>query len=313
MRLVLAHEPGNAAYRRVLAYSLSSLGILMDIDQSGRSKGAEHYHKLAIDICEELVKEFPRDDRYRHDLMRDLNNLGTLFQSLGRYADSVRPLVRAQQLARESEAEFPNIPGNKGSLARVCSNLGIAFKETGRLQQAEEAHREALLIMHKLVDCQNGIPGYHSNIGAYSNNLANVVWEQGKLFEARRLLEEAIHHQRTALKMNPREPTYHRFLNNHFNSLTHVLEKIGDIVAAKNVVEDWSSMLLVRGSSSGTPEDEGGSRRGLDEVGPGSGNQRRSSASQYPTCPPAREEGCRTGTRIGLLLEHLGRGALPRR
>ena len=181
----MANQPENATYRRFLIKSLNNLAGLIRVDQSGRTDEAQRYLKQAVEICDTLVRDFPRDAIYRESLMACSEQLRAPASKAWRSMPILNTFFsRARPLAQQLEAEFPNMPRMKAGLAQVNSNLGIAYEQTGRFQEAEHAYREALLKRRELLASQPGLPDYHYALGSSLSNLANLLQEQGKLTEA---------------------------------------------------------------------------------------------------------------------------------
>jgi tetratricopeptide (TPR) repeat protein len=82
-----------------------------------------------------------------------LNNLATLYEGLGRYAEA-EPLLRKALVVVEKQAEslsssVSNELNAQANLARTLKNLGSVLAETGRKSQAEPLYRRALEIRER--------------------------------------------------------------------------------------------------------------------------------------------------------------------
>src|SRR5262249_46682830 len=64
----------------------------------GDHTAADQHHRLGIEMCRELIKEFPEDLRYQTDLAHQLNAAGLHHKNVGKIGPAVEAMTECRQL-----------------------------------------------------------------------------------------------------------------------------------------------------------------------------------------------------------------------
>jgi tetratricopeptide (TPR) repeat protein len=114
------------------------------------------------------------------DTAASLNNLASLYQLQGRYAEA-EPLYERALLIREQQlgAEHPDTAASRNNLASL-------YRQQGRYTEAEPLYKRALLIREQQLGAE------HPDTAASRNNLAGLYESQGRYAEAEPLYKRAL-------------------------------------------------------------------------------------------------------------------------
>jgi tetratricopeptide (TPR) repeat protein len=218
------------AYRQDLARSHTNLGLLLQ--NTGRLKEAEGEYRRALDLFQQLARDFPAVPEYRQELAASHNSLGLLLQNTGRLQEAEGEYRRALDLFQQLADDFPAVPAYRQELAVSHNSLGVLLADTGRGQEAEGEYRQALGLQQQLAHDFPAVPDYHNGLAGTLVNLALLAQRRQDWAGARRLLEEAVPYHQAALKANPRHPLYRTFFRNNTRTLAETLLHLGDHAAA---------------------------------------------------------------------------------
>jgi tetratricopeptide (TPR) repeat protein len=128
------------------------------------------------------------------------NNLASVYQDLGKYADAEVIFKRA--LTIKEKALGPNHP----DVATNLDNLAVLYSDQGRYADAEPLSKRALAIREKALGPN------HPQVATHLNNLANLYREQGRYADAEPLYKRALAIDEKAL--GPNHPNVATSLNN---------------------------------------------------------------------------------------------------
>jgi eukaryotic-like serine/threonine-protein kinase len=103
------------------------------------------------------------------DLAATLNNLGNLYNTMGRLEDAAR--VHERSLAIKEKVNGPD----HYFLSQSLSNLANVYMAMKRYDQAEPMHRRALAIKRRALEPN------HPEIGVSEHNLGDLAWHRGDL------------------------------------------------------------------------------------------------------------------------------------
>ncbi len=159
--LVIAHEARWAQH--------------LDAGEAAYQRGD---YEEAVGQTEAALKE--TEDFGEHDplLATTLNNLATLYESLGRHGKA-EPLYK-RSLAIAEKALGPEPP----DLAAILNNLAGLYQAQGRIGEAEPLFKRALAIWEQALRPE------HPYVDIALNNLAALYRAQGRNEDAERLLRE---------------------------------------------------------------------------------------------------------------------------
>jgi len=95
-----------------------------------------------IKLRERLAEENPKD--YDRLFALVLNNLGSMYRSEGRFAETEPLYNRALILRKKLYVENPTDDGCKNKLATQFYRLGLLFEQMEKQKQAKESWQQAL-------------------------------------------------------------------------------------------------------------------------------------------------------------------------
>jgi eukaryotic-like serine/threonine-protein kinase len=179
------------AYTRVGA-------IYIRLGQPGPAEGA---YQRGLDLQENLLAEFPAENRYRLAVAETCHELGVhLRADLGRPAEGERYLRRSFDLMRKLTAEFPAEKKYRNELAASSHSLGYLLWDIGRFTEAEEHFRQALAEWDKLGP--GSVSGTALGRAQTQNSLGLLLRTRGRLAAA-----EQAHRAALALVNGPPFPS----------------------------------------------------------------------------------------------------------
>jgi tetratricopeptide (TPR) repeat protein len=147
------------------------------------------YLRRACELLRDLVRDFPGDPGYRHQLAINLRRLA----DTAGFEDRKNSYLEAIGLEAKLASEFPTVPEYRASLAGCHNELGICYSREDDRKPAAEHFHKGLEIFTKLTADFPDVIGYQENMSASENNVAAVTISLGEdLGQARKLLESAI-------------------------------------------------------------------------------------------------------------------------
>jgi len=119
--------------------------------------------------------------RDKSGIARDLNNIGSVYYSWGRYQEAIENFQQALKIDQEL--------GDKSGIARDLNNIGMVYQARGRYQEAFENYQQALKIFRELND-QSRIANCLNNIGMVYYSLKQYREAEDALKESIKLIEQ---------------------------------------------------------------------------------------------------------------------------
>jgi CHAT domain-containing protein/Tfp pilus assembly protein PilF len=181
-------------YREGLRAALSALSVASDLFarddptfaealslvggayfHNGDYESSEKYYKQAIDVQYNALRAGHGN---KSGLANDLNNLGALYESEGRYDEARNILESAMQIGEQYSRQT--------DLADQLNNLGIVCKNLGDYAAAESFYNRAREIR------ENGGENDEPRLAIVLDNLAGLYSEQGRQQESAQLREESL-------------------------------------------------------------------------------------------------------------------------
>ena len=146
---------------------------------------------------------------------RSLNNLATLYESMGNYEAAERLYRQVLEINRRATGE------QHPSFARSLNNLAALYESMGNYAAAEPLYRQALEI------CRRTQGQAHPNFATGLNNLASLYCSMGKYAAAEPLFRQALESRRQVL--GEEDPSFATSLNN----LAELYRLTGNYAAAE--------------------------------------------------------------------------------
>jgi serine/threonine protein kinase/tetratricopeptide (TPR) repeat protein len=232
----LTNTPDDPDRRLNLARSQDALASRVRVD---KPEEAEALHHGAIDATTALLADDPKNVDYRMLLAASHNNLGLVFQQLGRPLEAEASFRQALSMFQELAAELPTVPHYRYQQAINLDNLVGILGAAGKDVEAEQLASQSRDIMEKLAADYPEVPEYRFRIAFYLNNFADTLMDAGNWAEARQLRERALVHQKAAMEPDSLYTADQEWLYLELNSLMEVQVALGDQAAAARTAEDF--------------------------------------------------------------------------
>ena len=158
--------------RRELARVSNNLGVLLK--KRGRYPEAEKALQQALDLRQQLAKEYPNQAEYGQDLAATLYNRGTVLAKLASRDKAKETYLEALKVQEGLARAHPDKPDYRRDQGRTLNNLGILFWRV-EPPEAEKAFRKAIGIYKEIVNKNPDVPGYRFQLARSYNNLANLL------------------------------------------------------------------------------------------------------------------------------------------
>ena len=123
--------------------------------------------------------------------MRMLDNLGNLYNSLGRPAEALPNLERSRDLRARFVAANPENSEMRSVLGGSLHNLAMSYERLGRDADAERLYREAMVHQRRAREAQPEHMMYRVFLTNHLMNLGELLRRAGKTDETAQLAEEA--------------------------------------------------------------------------------------------------------------------------
>jgi WD40 repeat protein/tetratricopeptide (TPR) repeat protein len=223
---LLADEPGNPLYRRLLASRLTSRSQVLD--RAGQLAEAVDEARRAVTSREELAAE-PGTTTDREQLSVAYHNLGFQLVRAGKPAEAARWYDAALDALDRLAADVPaaaDAQSFRAGRGMTLHNLGVLRARAGDRSAAEKRFREAAIVQARLADDFPANPDYASDLGRTLERQGQVLRDLGQLDEAVHVLGEAARRQGTALNLRPKNPAYRELCCNHQEQLAVTFQRM---------------------------------------------------------------------------------------
>ncbi len=227
----LAAEFPTPAYRQELATAQQSLGYFLASsprDQlAATSAESEALSRQAIDLYEKLIAAEPDEVSHRAGLANTLNNLGLLFNKLGRPGDQ-QPFAQALEVLSELVRRNPAVlPDYADKLAIIRSNLAT-LKDPA---EAEKLYRQNIDFLEPLIARYPSNSSYQSKLAVTYGNLGDLLAKAGRTSEGKQALRRNLSLRQQLAEEAPDYPHCH-------TALAEALRTLADVfVSEKNHAE----------------------------------------------------------------------------
>ncbi len=185
---LVQEQPCQPEDRKALAAAHNGLGRLL---VQPREAAAEH--RIAIELCEELVRQFTDRPWYRGELVSSYHLLGLALARTGDLEPAATSYRTGLALAHQALDSLKGshyrhlIPALHLELARTLESLQ-------QREAAEKSYRQAIAILEQYTTDYPSMPGYWKALFACQGNLAHLLAQSGRLEE-----KLALHHDALSL------------------------------------------------------------------------------------------------------------------
>jgi serine/threonine protein kinase len=204
----------------------------------GREPHVEHRTQWAVDLLDQLVREFPKVPEYRHLLACCYRNLPPNRPMHGQQPQSPSN-DRGVELLRRLVSDFPKVPDYRFDLAEALARPippDRANLDEINWQRAEEKTRQRLA---EAVDLSAALASQYANVPEYTAAHARYLHLLGiacvrveKLEEGEKLYRQALEEQSRLVKQHPEVIAYGYLLGLMEHYLGRLLGKCGQLQEA---------------------------------------------------------------------------------
>jgi tetratricopeptide (TPR) repeat protein len=169
-----------------------------------RQAQAEEAYRKAREITEKLVRAHPNVTDFRRFLAGIDNNVGWLYQKVGRLPEAETAFRKALEARSELARAHPKVASYQSLLASAHLNLADVFRLDARPDQAETAFRKALAIFDPLVREHREFTEFAIRCGGTQLGLGMVAADRGQFPDALEWYGRAIQTLETVLRKEKR-------------------------------------------------------------------------------------------------------------
>ena len=232
-------QPDNPSYRHLLA--LCHREIVPEPGQGGTDAVDQ-----AIELLEELVRDFPEIGEYSFDLCETYAAIETIPPGPPEETGPVkiRRLEKALTLAKKLVAGHPNAPEYPACQARIRHKFADTLAMSRRPGAAAQHARKAVDIQGRLAGGYPQIATYRIWNSAYRNALARILLLDDQLSEAKSVIEANIAGTNATLKSKPELWCLHGLLMDANHMHAKILRRNGKEDLAKKAEDQIETHRL---------------------------------------------------------------------
>ncbi len=220
---LVEQEPFEAKYRLSLARAYRNYYPIAAICKE--RVYSNEIRRLAAEILEELVADFPDVPDYRCELSEMLTI--TAQKSDSDLTQRRYQIHRAVQLAGYLNRDFRSIPRYQVALAKSLTAEATLLRDS-QPQRASSDHQRAADLLRELCDRFPDVPAYRAFIAAALKEQAMTLQRLDQAEESICVLEEAIAQQMVYLNERPNSVFGRKAMASHLRALADILDAVGD-------------------------------------------------------------------------------------
>ena len=242
----LANEfPNEPEYRFGLATAYRRLGGHL-MWWGGQNAKAEEAHRQAEARFSDLLKQHPRDRRFRQARADNLQNLAVLRSWEKSHAEAEGMARQAVALYEGLAADFPDVPAYAEGVAACLNNVAADLEGQGRFPDAEGFIRQSLALRERLADRYPDVPRYEMDFAGSCQGLAVSLSKQGKHEEARQVADRGLQRARAYWQARPELTTAPPNYTNLLVNRVRIAMVAGDRATAERDAEGWARLTVDR-------------------------------------------------------------------
>jgi serine/threonine protein kinase len=185
---LLREDSANREYRLDLRGAYAHLAWLtrVPLDESEANLGK------ALEIAEDLVRDYPADPAVRDVLADAAGTLGGFLLETGHYAEAESFLHKGLTAAQALADDFPEKIDYRRNIGLIEGKIGVLSWNTGKKTEAEKFLRASVSILEEVVRTHTGIRDYEAELASGKHWLGSLLLDTGRQTEGEKLLEEAL-------------------------------------------------------------------------------------------------------------------------
>jgi eukaryotic-like serine/threonine-protein kinase len=179
---LIAQDPRNPEYRRLLAEAHTSVGYGLIVDEQWEN--VRVHMRQAMAILSEIAAEDPQDLNTRREMATIHYQLGSSYVRAGQPGHGQDELHQALELQQQLAAASPDDAVIRSQIAATRHFLGIALGQLGRTQEAVEHFDRAIETRLAALDADPRNSRERSMLAGNYSERAVVLRQAGRLDEA---------------------------------------------------------------------------------------------------------------------------------
>jgi eukaryotic-like serine/threonine-protein kinase len=219
-----AERPDEPDYQEQVAASWYHLGTVL-ARQAGRENKAEQAYQEALRRQQPLAQKGQRPDSLR-SLARTFNNLGLLWQNMGKGKDAERAFQNAIDIQEGLVKKYPEVPAYRRELARSYNNRG-ELRAKGQPAAALKDYSDAEKRLEHLMRDFPKVPAYRLEWSAVQINLGNLWQDKRRLRDAEAAFRKALQARKEVVEKSPGVSDHHHKLAEAHRRLGILLKETG--------------------------------------------------------------------------------------
>jgi tetratricopeptide (TPR) repeat protein len=219
---------------------------LHDKDASLAAKGkiadALPVAKRAVEVIRQLLAEDPDDLSARKLLAEVTGNLGSRFQQLRQFDQSLAAKTESVLIGEQLLLEQPDDVGLKRSLGIKSMNLAILLVNMNRYVDAQERFGQSLQIRNELVEREPDSAIYQFDLAFVLHNMAGLEFRSHQPQQAESLAHRSADISRKLVQQYPLVEQYRRHLILSLGNRSAILNVLRKFDESKIVIEEMNSL-----------------------------------------------------------------------
>jgi tetratricopeptide (TPR) repeat protein len=147
-RKLAEDNPKSAYFQRLLAYGITSLGMLRQ--ELGDWSEALAAYNRALQIHRKLADAEPKNNANQRGIGRCLNNIGVVQTMGGHVREAIRVFEEACSIHETLARDYPTVAEYQYGLAFSLSGLGRAMRSSDRPAEVVQSLRRAINIWERI-------------------------------------------------------------------------------------------------------------------------------------------------------------------
>ncbi len=187
-----AEEPSNSEYRLAMAHAHRNRAMI--VRMRAESESAVASYQTAIDMLDQLARDFPRSPAFQYELADTLCitvQFANTSLSDPTYAERVR---RAVGICRTLVSAYPNMPEYQALMASSLSKQATIERRDGQLDQALKSYENSVEYQRSLAVRFRSVSVYQIAYAQSLFGLADLKESRGQAGQAKQDRETAMSH-----------------------------------------------------------------------------------------------------------------------
>ncbi|MFO0940025.1 MAG: tetratricopeptide repeat protein [Pirellulales bacterium] len=203
-------------------------------DHLGRLDDALLEYEQAEKALRELASDFPENSEHAKDLAACCNNLGLVFNRLGRHVEAQTKLREGLAINESLLRKFPDRAEFQVALSGGHHNMALVNQTLANSVEAVASYQRGIDIEAKLAADHPGEHLYHSRLATSYSNLGVLLRSLNKHQEATEQYQKALAIREKLAADFPTQTEYFVALSTSYHNFANLLDTLGQATDAIN-------------------------------------------------------------------------------